>query len=523
MTSTISEAALFLNGWLELSILSKATILLVLGLAASSLARRGRASVRHVVLAATFAALLALPLIVLAVPSFKIEVPVRYRSVQLSAASVASPSQNVARPLDVKPGRSAGIVGSLPSWIAMVRGMWIAGAILFLMPLATHLYRMRRLHRDGLPWREVRERMPSLLAECGVGRSVEVVLHEEIPAPLTYGWVKPIIVLPFDARSWGEAELRCALIHELEHVRRLDWATQVVTRAICACYWFHPLVWVAWRRLSLEAERACDDAVVRSEERTDYAEQLVSLAQRMSKTHAQPLLGMANRSDLSTRVSAVLDRSQPRGPASPLAAASAIIASVLVVLAIAPIRAVAQSPSTRVRRSNPLDRALYEAAEEGDLSGIDRLLVAGADANGTLPGDGSPLIGAARKGQLAAVQLLLDRGADPNKPVPGDGNPLIMAARQGHVDVVTLLLDRGARIDEVVPGDENALIQASGSGRLETVKLLVSRRADVNARVWVQEMSLFGAVGEWRTPLSMARRGRHAAVVAVLQSAGARE
>ena len=113
------------------------------------------------------------------------------------------------------------------------------------------------------------------------------------------------------------------------------------------------MVWVAWRRLCLEAERACDDAVLRSGERTDYAGQLVSLARRMSKTHAQPALGMANRSDLARRISAVLDGTQRRGRAGFSAAASTLIAAALIVLAIAPLRAVAQSPRKPQSESAP--------------------------------------------------------------------------------------------------------------------------------------------------------------------------
>ena len=43
-------------------------------------------------------------------------------------------------------------------------------------------------------------------------------------------------------------------------------------------YWFHPLVWMAWRRLRLEAEKACDDAVLREAGPEAYADQLVTLA-----------------------------------------------------------------------------------------------------------------------------------------------------------------------------------------------------------------------------------------------------
>ena len=84
-----------------------------------------------------------------------------------------------------------------------------------------------------------------------------------------------------------------------------------------------------------------------------------------------------------------------------------------------------------------------------------------------------------------------------------------------------MLLAQGAIVDQVVPGDENALIQASGSGRLAVVELLVSRGADVNAAVWVGHREQANGVGEWRTPLSMARRGSHGDVEKFLLSKGA--
>jgi ankyrin repeat protein/beta-lactamase regulating signal transducer with metallopeptidase domain len=525
MTSTIAETALALSRWAELSIIGKATLMLLIGLTATWVAKRARASVRHLLMAATFATLLALPLIVLVGPVVTIELPVSYADESNTVSALVPPSDTLMTPNSGSPTHRTQQTGrwSAPSWTAMARGAWIAGAMLLLVSLALDFWRLRRIRRDGLPWPELREPMQALAAECGVRRSVEFLLHEDIPAPLTCGVWQPAIVLPSDTHQWKAADLRRALGHEFEHVRRADWAIQLAARAICACYWFHPLVWVAWRKLRLEAERACDDAAIQSAERTEYAEQLVSLARRMSKAQVQPALGMANRSDLSTRVSALLDDGQQRGRAGLLATASAISIASLVVLTIAPVRTVAQSrnpasATTPETRSLSLDRTLFEVAEDGNISVIDALLNAGANVNCSLESDGSPLIAAARNGHLAAVRLLLDRGADPNMPVRGDGNPLIMAAREGNSEIVTLLLDRGASINQMVPEDENALVQASGSGHLHVVKVLITRGADTNARAWTNSNG-----GEWRTPLSMARRGGHDAVVALLLASGARE
>ncbi len=188
----------------------------------------------------------------------------------------------------------------------------------------THLLRLRRIHRTGIPFLKRCRLAQPLAIECGVRRPVDVLLHEGIAAPITCGMRHPAILLPFDARAWRDSDLRRSLIQELEHIRRKDWATQLAARAAVALYWFHPLVWIAWRQLCLDAERATDNAVVLNAEWTDYAEQLVGPARRMSKAQAEPAPGMANRSDLSARVSALLDSTQRRRRAGVLTAAGAI-------------------------------------------------------------------------------------------------------------------------------------------------------------------------------------------------------
>jgi beta-lactamase regulating signal transducer with metallopeptidase domain len=276
MTSTISEAAVALGRLVELSILGKATIILMIGLTIVMLSRRARASVRHLLLTATLAAVLALPLIVLAAPEVIIGVPASQAS-ESTDLRPAAPSVALTAPTGASlPNRATeSAPWSLPSWLTIVRAVWLAGAFLLLAQLAVDLRRLYRTRRDGLPWLERRELMQSLASECGIRRNVEVLLHEGIPGPLTCGIWRPAILLPDEASEWNEADLRRAIVHELEHVRRGDWAIQLAARATCVLYWFHPLVWVAFRRLSLEAERAADDAVVRSAEHTEYIDELL--------------------------------------------------------------------------------------------------------------------------------------------------------------------------------------------------------------------------------------------------------
>jgi beta-lactamase regulating signal transducer with metallopeptidase domain len=533
------------------TVLVKVTIILLAALIAVRLARRSRASVRHAILAATFAVLVALPLANAVLPAMEIAM--------LPRAAGSGPSAGIRdrlTPADGAGERETGqqvnaAPGALPTRVAAVSlttaalSIWLTGAALVLLSLALGLFRVHQLRRSALPSLGTRPFLSALANAAGVRQAVDVVVHEDIRAPFTCGLMRPVVVLPSDAHEWPPSALSRALIHELEHVKRCDWAVQVLARAVCALYWFHPLVWIAYRQLCLQAEHACDDAVVVQEEDTVYADQLVTLARRLAARPTVAVLGMAERSDLAARVSAVLDPSRARGPAG-LMRATAVAATALALLAtLAPLQVVAETGNSAIEaearlqdgalaaegrdmngqrrlRSSRLDRALVEAADEGNLREVGELLEAGANVNAAVAGDGSPLIAAARNGHAEIVRLLLDRGADANLTVAGDGAALIMAAREGHVDVVQLLLDRGAVVDLMVTSDENALIQASGAGHLEVVRLLVVRGADVNARIWVEPV-FNRPGGEWRTPLNMAIKGGHRDVVAFLRASGAVE
>jgi beta-lactamase regulating signal transducer with metallopeptidase domain len=455
-----------------MAIAVKATAAMVVAIVLLRILRRAPASLRHSVIAATFGAMLFLPLASLFIPA-KV---VTYKSRVAPASSPAFA------------GHDGGITPSGPrhlSFIDITVRVYIAGAALFLVSLLAGIVRLHRIARGARR------------ADGNVATSPELAV------PLTFGWLHPIILLPADSANWSEGDLARVIRHELEHIARADWITQIICRVACAIYWPHPLTWMLWRRLRLEAERACDDAVIRTRgDAETYAEQLVSLARRLAGSVPAP--AMAAPGSLGRRVEAILDGNVRRAPMTRTTSLIVAIAAMICMVLVAPVKLVSAEED-----AGPLEMALFNAAKDGDIEAVRRHLDLGANANAAIEGDGSPLIAAARGGHLEAVRLLLDRGADIDRGVPGDGNALIMAAGEGQTEVVRYLLERGAAIEEVVPGDENPLIHASERGQAAAVRLLIARGANVNARVWAE--------GEWRTPLNMARRNHRDEVVRVLR------
>ena len=475
--------------------------------------RRARASARHLVLAALFGFLLLLPAAERFAPRWEIPLETLADGGLGDRIADASPAAFSAIPTagEAPAERPAGL---------RPYAVYASGATLLLAWLALGVVRLRRVERDAEVWLEGTARMNEIAHDANIRRPALVVVSRDVQVPMTFGFRRSTIVLPAAAENWPADELTLALRHELEHVRRDDWFLQLVARAACALYWPVPLVWIAWRRFCLEAERACDDAVVRHAEPEVYAGQLVTLARSVRGMVTMPALGMAQRSRLGDRVAAILDPAQRRGPHSRAATVVTLAVVLALLLSVAPAQLVAAAMGGDSPRRSHLGEALVKSAEDGDFAAVRRLVESGMDVNTIQPGDGTALIGAARGGEREIAEYLIAQGADVNLACPGDGNPLIAAAIGGHAAVAELLLNRGARVDDVVHGDENALITAARLGRTDVAELLINRGADVNARVFVAD-SDFGP--EWRTPLRMARRGGHGAIERLLLGAGAKE
>jgi bla regulator protein blaR1 len=369
MIPVINGLMLAVSGSPAASIAAKATVAAALGLTGVWLARSSRAAVRHALLAAAFAVLLALPVASLVAPPVRIVVPAPAEAPVVPVSSAVAGSISPVAP-DHAPTpavstlrRSAGLSPS-----ALLLTGWIAGMALFLLPVLTGLWQVRALRLSARPWPRGQQMVERLALHAGIQRRVAVLLHQAASGPMTCGILHPAIVLPPDAQAWKAEDLKRAVVHELEHVRRGDWLSQCLARAVCAVYWFHPLVWIAWRRLALEAERSCDDAVLARSESTVYADQLIALARRSVRS---PLLTMANRADLTTRIGAVLDSRQPRGRAGALPVAFACAAAVALVVTMSPLRMVAapQSAAAQTAAAREFDAVsvkLVDANVQGE-------------------------------------------------------------------------------------------------------------------------------------------------------------
>ena len=97
-----------------------------------------------------------------------------------------------------------------------------------------------------------------LQAELGCRQVVELRKTATLASAATIGFWKPIILLPLEWQVWSEPQRRAILAHELAHVTRYDYLTNILAQFSLALHFYHPLVhWLA-NQFRLEQEISAD-------------------------------------------------------------------------------------------------------------------------------------------------------------------------------------------------------------------------------------------------------------------------
>ncbi len=293
--------------------------------------RRASAATRHLVWFLAVAGLPCLPLISSMLPSWKR--PLWSVSTSLSSGNQFSLTLELARGAEsgfsrrqtptsaaqtatstvggAQSGRAQRIATQFNGvWLVLALGAWASGILLVISSLTVARLRLHRISRraqaaGGAQWTVL---LQELGEELNLRRSVILLQSVDNVMPATWGWWRPVILLPAEAGQWSAERQRIVLLHELAHVKRWDCLTQMITRIVCAFYWFNPLVWVAAQRMCIERESACDDLVLNGGcKPSDYASHLVELAGKFRRMPRAVAIAMARPSGLERRITSILD------------------------------------------------------------------------------------------------------------------------------------------------------------------------------------------------------------------------
>ncbi|HJU86513.1 MAG TPA: M56 family metallopeptidase, partial [Gemmatimonadota bacterium] len=413
------------------AILVKATLVLLAAFGLTALLRGASASARHAIWSAALIGVIAVPALTLVLPWRMDVLPSGWGLPPSGSAAIPAaddladtpmptptpiggsadfaehdgpaggPRSSTAGPIEPAAG------GATPGLIDRLAGdpwrlalfAWLGVAALILLRIFVGMAWMWRLARRAQPLSGPQWLLPlgRVTERLDLRTAVRVVRSGAAAMPVTCGVLRPAVVLPEESDDWTEERREAVLLHELAHVHRGDLATHLVAWVACALYWFHPLAWIAARRLRHESERACDDLVLRAGTRaSEYATHLLDIVRSAGRSSAPAAaVPMAQRSSFEGRLLAILEPGVARHAMTArrkaaLAAGLALVILPLAAMAPADTRPDPAAASKEAREATGVSAdgiALEELdKEEKEIEAIDPKAPAGTIDGGI--GDG---------------------------------------------------------------------------------------------------------------------------------------
>jgi beta-lactamase regulating signal transducer with metallopeptidase domain len=221
--------------------------------------------------------------------------------------------------------------------IPIAGGVWLAGIAIGAVRLAVAGARVRALRRQatgraGATLRTSARRLERRSRGAGADVRTSPFVH----VPMVIGWRRPLVIFPEAASArMSPRDVRGLLAHELAHVRRRDYAVNIVQAIVDVLLFHHPAARWLSRRIRIEREYCCDDAAIRAVgQRRDYVRALAALEDGRADT---PLAVAASSGTLLDRVQRIAGTHRPfltpvRGAIVCLAAL--VVSAVVVALCL---------------------------------------------------------------------------------------------------------------------------------------------------------------------------------------------
>jgi beta-lactamase regulating signal transducer with metallopeptidase domain/ketosteroid isomerase-like protein len=366
----------------------KLTFLLLLAWLATSVFRKSPASLRHLLWQAAVVGCLCLPFLPGLLPdwevvpdkvsiagSFTPAIPAAEAVIDEATPPVGSSGNNTDNTVSTAGGvTTAGAPQT--NWPPVIAMVWLAGFLTVLARLGVGLLRVRAIVNNSRPIDNARTigEAERSCRKLGFSGPIRLLVSRDVGIPFVTGWSRPVVVLPAAVTGWSVDRLRAVLLHELAHIRRYDPASTFLAGLATAVYWFHPLIWLASRKLKHEMESAADDCVLNAGTTSiDYARFLLDVS-RGTPMPARLGAGVAlsRHSQLGGRIMEILS---PRRNRTPVGGRRRVLVVLAAVLSILPLASLTSHSLPATDDVSPADRAALIAT----LSGFYQALNAGED------------------------------------------------------------------------------------------------------------------------------------------------
>lgn len=337
-------------GWALLQFLWQGTLVAIGTAAALTLLRKRAAATRYLVTCIALALMLILPAATLlrgigdtgggtgdhSASAWRTTSAAAERGTPGAAAEKASPANFVDASLAMVRSSLLRLQAAARPLLPHVAMAWFFGVLFLSFRLLRSWHHLQYIMHEGTEpaperWQIV---VSDLMERMGIRRSVRLLSSKLTEVPAAFGWLRPVILIPVSALcNLSVEQMETILAHELAHIRRHDYAVNLLQSAIEILLFYHPAVWWVSGKMRIERENCCDDVAVEvCDDVKTYARALVAL----EELRRAPVLAVAaNGGALLPRIRRLLQGGETdgRSPAGALLGVLGVLFMSFIVLA----------------------------------------------------------------------------------------------------------------------------------------------------------------------------------------------
>ena len=202
-------------------------------------------------------------------------------------------------------GQAASMPDSITNAVSTWTVVWAAGVLVCAVLFSLAYWKCRKEFQTSIPvGNDFTENWLSVHQQ---GRRISIRQSGRFSAPLTYGVLHPVILMPTSTKWENTDSLAYVLAHEYVHIRRFDSIRKLVLIVVLCVHWFNPLVWVMYILANRDIELSCDEAVVRffgENAKAAYARALISMEE--TRSGLTPLCNNFSKNGIEERITAIM-------------------------------------------------------------------------------------------------------------------------------------------------------------------------------------------------------------------------
>ncbi len=202
-------------------------------------------------------------------------------------------------------GQAASMPDSITNAVSTWTVVWAAGVLVCAVFFSLAYWKCRKEFQTSIPvGNDFTENWLSVHQQ---GRRISIRQSGRFSAPLTYGVLHPVILMPTSTKWENTDSLEYVLAHEYVHIRRFDSIRKLVLIVVLCVHWFNPLVCVMYILANRDIELLCDEAVVRffgENTKAAYARALISMEE--TRSGLTPLCSSFSKNAIEERITAIM-------------------------------------------------------------------------------------------------------------------------------------------------------------------------------------------------------------------------